>query len=465
MRIRFSLAALGLILALAPVAGAKDDPTLTPDQQLDAAIAKHREAIGDAHYKIAKWCRSKKYHRTAHAHWVIGLHFHPEDRTARRTLGYKKTDGEWVLAKPIDLDKVEDEDRPPPEYVERLDEIRSDRVKELMKLVDRAKALGLDARAQELVEKALRVDPESEVVRKALGHVQIADRWFTPDEAAALSTTIEIERSPGVTPISSGLGLPVQQYRAQRFFVEGNGSEEHFRHVLEGEVRTYEFIRRLRGGRDWLPANAQIGFLAMGDLDKFKAYVDQKTDLDETSRRYAKEGGHMRDLNGGAIVAYDFVEAIGGHADRMSHIVAAHGMGASRSDAWLLQGFTDFVCGRIIGSMATRFVQVQRTGGGDSGSSKRSDEVWRRFLLQSVALGTDGRTELLFQSSLSGLESRDVTKAWSIVSFFYERDWKKMIEFISKAEGGATADAFAEVWGMSIDQVDREWRAYVIEHY
>ena len=141
--------------------------------------------------KLAVWCQKNRLLAERNATYEAILGVAPDHKKARRMLRYRrKRDGTWEqkgYRKPKNAN---------PKALEECARRRADIAqRSTERLVALVKKHGLEGeRLAAVLEPQLAVDPESELIRKALGHVQVDGQWMSPEAARAAERRIAIEK-------------------------------------------------------------------------------------------------------------------------------------------------------------------------------------------------------------------------------------------------------------------------------
>jgi hypothetical protein len=99
--------------------------------------------------------------------------------------------------------------------------------------------------------------------------------------------------------------------------------------------------------------------------------------------------------------------------------------------------------------------------------SKTIGESWKAEAKRMVVTGGDRRLQDLVVMGLNDLEPLDLVKSWSFVHYLANLDPEKLraLTLLLKKRKGTTAEAFAAVYGSTLDQVDDRWREFVRKTY
>ncbi len=91
---------------------------------------------------------------------------------------------------------------------------------------------------------------------------------------------------------------------------------------------------------------------------------------------------------------------------------------------------------------------------------------WKQIVkMQVVGMGDKGLIRL-GRSGLNELDYRDLAKCWSLCEWLIRTDRKKFVALVEKLKAKADIKkAVQQAYGMSAEQLDKEWREYVRANY
>jgi hypothetical protein len=257
--------------------------------------------------------------------------------------------------------------------------------------------------------------------------------------------------------VGKQIGVQIPAWRSGGWTVESADGAERIRYCLEVTRRGEALGAFLRTGR--APDGTDPGLLVtcLDGGGQFETLLD-RAGLSPAQVANAKATGQL--WRQGAVVL----------SGGVTPDWFVHGQGAttlwSRSNevpSWFVSGYTDYLSERILGTMITKFVTVERSAGLSEGVEKQGSESWRLWLRNMALLGDDPKCGILFSSSLTGLTLKDVMKSWSIVEYLYRRDAKAFMDFATRILEGPTDRALRAAYELTPDTLDEAWREWIVE--
>jgi hypothetical protein len=454
------LASILLLPLLAGTASAGPKEELSPREQIAEDAADLRRDLARKHQSLARWCKGKKLRRTAHRHLLLVLHFDPDHRSTRASLGYRRSGEGWELRKPVDVKGLEDRTAPGEKYVERDEKIRRWRVGELLELAEKAEKLGLETEADGFRRRALRLAPEREDVQAALGRHRVGRGWFDDEELASFPESLDVK--PTAAVIGGQVGAHVAARQSGRFILEGRGDDGTFEAIL-GAARRADALCALtiRGKRDVTLPQADRT-VALENEDEFvKCLSAMGCPPGEIA--LARSLGCFE----GPINEVLWSELDLRLSDRWAHGIVADWLlveAGEDTPGWMLSGLSDLVSERVVGTMLTRWCTLDASAGLRLGIEKTSAASWRRGLRNLALTKEDPPVGVIFSSSLTSMTLPEVMKSWSVVTFLLERDpiaFRSLVASLGQVHGG---EALKKAYRLTPEELDELWRAFVIEH-
>ena len=167
--------------------------TATADKadKLDKEIAKQEKRLLSSLRSLLKWSANKRISGFRHVLYGRVLTLKPNDRSARRALGYTregsgrwKRDPDYTAPKNWDLRRVKEGEQ----RLEKLYTAYRDKVVAAMEACD-----DLDSgRRSRIVDRVLELYPEDTTLREARGEIEYDGRWVLPETIDAIERREEI---------------------------------------------------------------------------------------------------------------------------------------------------------------------------------------------------------------------------------------------------------------------------------
>ncbi|MBI3099453.1 MAG: hypothetical protein HYY93_14680 [Planctomycetes bacterium] len=104
--------------------------------------------------------------------------------------------------------------------------------------------------------------------------------------------------------------------------------------------------------------------------------------------------------------------------------------------------------------------------GGFAGKGWSDPREWRATVLDMVEEEADPEMERVLHIDINNLKAPLAVKGWSVIDFFLTEHKSKFLKFLDALrEGAKQEDALQQAFGWSIDDLEREWRAFVTRAY
>jgi len=152
---------------------------------------------------------------------------------------------------------------------------------------------------------------------------------------------------------------------------------------------------------------------------------------------------------------------------KLSHVLLMRWnfKGTGWGNWWLVEGLGEM---QEIAAFGSCQVFCVTSGYGErTPDAKTIGESWKAEAKRMVTTGGDRRLQDLAVLGLNDLEPLDLVKSWSLVHYLaaLDRDKLRELTLLLKKRKGTTAEAFAAVYGSTLDQVDDRWREFVRKTY
>jgi tetratricopeptide (TPR) repeat protein len=457
-------------------------PTLADDEPAAKLASKAKpllRPVQSAHAKLASVAAKLGLMRIACRHYFEVLELDPDDGTARRALGFKKSGGEWTLDGPLPkVDKVKGED-----YTKAAKEFAALEAKEFkalakpfVTLAREATTLQLTQQATEYYQRALGYDPNDASAREALGHrLNKQKHWVVSNQANWLLTESidkgEMDSTP--TEFENQLNLKLTRRNSKRFYIAGPWSSEIMTEMCISANAAINSFHSLFGLKSFLPivsGGKQIKQFFMPGEKDYTAFIAAFSEDDERRKKFISSLRFctVRPHNIHLINKLEKDEAAFRN-DRVVYLAGNKLAHALCGDAppWIAEGVAWGLTLRILGTKLSFSVSLADTTT-DYGAKNWSDHKnWRTYLREMVLIGDSPAPSAVFNTKDWNAISNDTAAyAWSMVDFL----WQTMPEQFSSyclllGNGKQPEEASREAFGMGITELDAAWRAYVRRNY
>jgi hypothetical protein len=406
----------------------------------------------EGHVALALWCKDQKMLREAKEVWQMVLVIDPTHEAARRELGHIRYKDRWYT--PEELEKVKEAEFREKGYVEYEGE-------------------WVPADHAEKMKRGLRLHEGKwmtvEEIQRAKGFVEVDGKWVSPDEKVCLEARLEVEDALGLTP---------RTVLTENFLFVSMLSEERTRELAEKAENAIRYIFEFLDGdptvKPWPGRGRYYMFDNRNNYEDFITYILPDYGQDEDFVKMLLESGGGPNLSGlktrhqGLPLAADYDRESLPWDNSIYHKVAGYCLEnyTGRAPFWLLEGFAAFV--EFHFTDASRIVSITNTSYGDRAdlADKATDsKFWRELLKDAVLHDEDTRFIEFKNKKLNQLDYMDLSKSWSLITFFAETRKDAFVAFLRNLRSNNQDDALVEAMGKGHEEVDEEWRAWVREKY
>jgi len=432
--------------------------------------------------KLARKAREERLFRTERAILERVLELDPDQSVARRGLGFKRSEGEWVRAVE-ELQELQDWDFfRPDHYRQEKRKLEEWYISEIARICGK---YGTPGDLRRYLRPLLEKYPQHPVICKALGFIPIRGRYVRPglvDLAEHLPRSLDRWRAcaAGKFDIEGGdfaLALPGLTEELRRCTVDtrkvaGTLPVGRLRSFARWTARSQLLARELLGEKTQL-WNPEV--VVVLDRDPYLALLRAAYPDDSQFRLYSRFGSHQ----GPGYVAF-WASSSDTAADQYAHAVGLRTMSrltwqaGRESYAWLQEGFGYLLSFELLGSGYTWYVSLKETTRKVDPLRKPPNERSRRVCLDWVRdqmkAGRADRLRDLCGRSLNNLDFYASMETYSFVRFLFlydpvgARHLPAALRAQTKdAQVFRTDRALRETFGKGIDEMEILWRAFVLE--
>lgn len=488
-RTAFSLGfALALLSLGAPPARADDGPAALQyfEQRESAALKDCGAKIWDAAENARRQGILQMACETAER---ILVEFDPEHRGARELLGWSKKGKTWVhdpeKASPRTNTKHEKESDAAfqarvRKWRETLKKSEAFAAAKYAQIGTECAAKGWPEQAKKGFERALSYDPTNAEARRGLGYEKFGEIWVTKAKAAALNKAAEGRPVDGASRLDKATGTTLHKVATPHFRIEDDAAPAALVEAARALETLYAYYLA-DVGRD--PTEDVFGGKAaemcvVSTKPRWDAWVDQISNAKD--KAWTKDSNTSRDLTN--LVSGTFRVETAEHIDTRDPLLhhAAHFLNhvvwKCEWNAWVSEGLAYYYTVKV--QETTRTHCVAKQGGGYAegpaiGGNKdwTISEMWKPYLKQMVAKKDDKELRAIMGTPLATLDLPQSVKAWGVITFLMDHEREKFLAFLAgvrdrKDTKKVTPEmVFEQALGRSIEQVDKEWRAYAVRAY
>jgi tetratricopeptide (TPR) repeat protein len=332
----------------------------------------------------------------------------------------------------------------------------------------------LPDQARKAWEKAIKFDKENSAARKGLGHKKVQGEWLTPKQIKAREEAKEGKFvNDSHSRFEDSLGIKLRKIESAHFRIESVVAPDRMKDFIKKVETAYAYFVRDVGEpelRDIWGRRANL--LVLGTLQQWHKYVDVHGSSSKRQKEFTKK------LQGSTATASLFGVVHEGseqssHEGTVDHLVHKVGHFCAYhywnvNHAWLLEGFAYYYTVKVLNSSRTHCVALGGYGQSPGGAKKWGDsDSWKELVKAEVVAGNDPDLRTFFKTPISNLQYGASVKAWSMISWLFDKHREKFMEWLSAVGKGGREQpkAMEEIFGWTFEECDAKWRQYVREHY
>ena len=483
---RTNIIILALIGSLAAGAAlARDDRK--PSELYAEKEESFLRAISAEYVKAADSLRKEGLSQYARMLYGEAIEYFPNDKDARKALGFVRKGREWVLD-PDEAKKLPESNSRPQgiseDLFKQLSKEKYDKLKEKADLYAGRKYAGLGKwcekegladQAKKAYEKAVLLDSGNETARTGLGYEKVGDEWLTPKQIQARREAKEGKLVEDTSRFEGPLGIKLNKMESAHFRIETVFSVEALKDYVKNCETVYAYFLRDVGESEikdvWEGRKAFA--LVLGSREQWHRYVDLFGGGDARQKEFTKQcSGSRGDPN---LFGVQWEGEEGSHAStvdglvhKTTHMLVYHYWKLT-DQAWLHEGFAYYYTVKVLESTHQHCVAL---GDYNSPSGGMKDwgqsQNWKELVKKDVVTVADPDLRMFYGLQTKDLKYNSSVKAWSMISWLFDKHREKFIEWL-KAVGHNGVDeeqAFKDVFGWdSFEAVDNAWREFVRENY
>jgi len=422
------------------------------------------------------------------------LAWDPDHAAARTQLGWRRRGPDWERDHEAEVRAAAAVDT---DYAEvaasraAVTEADARLVKELLRLCGK---YADPAAAREVLEPLLALAPRNEALHAALGHTRIGDRWCRPelvDVARVMEARAEAWRAVAAADVpvaEAGHDFAIPGAFSGRPLVTCDGREvggswpvEETRRLAKEFAATHALTRLLLGPgvAQWSPATVYVL-----DGNHYAALLADRIEGAAELREALRHDAWRRDDLLALRTSLDHAADLYTHCQqfftlsRLAAPLAPDDPEGKRRDwtdyAWIKEGFAYFATLELWDSATSHFSSSKESSGKILFGTPRPDPLTRdnalAWVRSEVAAGAAPPLRAVLGSSLNNLDRFDSLMGWTFLRFLALLDHAalpRLPEALRTRNDGAQADraeaALAETFGRPYPELERLWRAWLLE--
>ena len=472
------------------------------DKQHDRVLANSAKN----YESLYKWCMDKKLSFTAINVRRLVLRYDPGNEEVRKFVGYAKTpgdpwDGTWIrneARRDQIREEADIEDPKAQKFPEKLAYYDKKVINDWRGLAGKAKknadadSANADAWKKKMTiayERVLQVDGSNEDAHKSLDHPKFAGKYVRPEavpflkvrderkqggqKRAAMPFKAEATDMQGLLPKS---GLTGGAAKSEHYVVNTvHGKDVALRLVVWGE-RTLEDFVEIYGYpaeiKERLPFNRYDVVKDKDELGKvMKAAGWKDADIAYFQKYFGgtslEPGERVATCSAGAD-ADDHIIHYSGHALALAaRNMAIQDVGDPNESVedWLFESVAYDVTRRLTGTAVTTCGAFGKYGTDIEPNVNK--DIWMELAKRQVEYDDDVPLSRLWKCKHENQDLRgpETVKGYAFLQFLFESDVEKGRRFVWTALAQGTPKAVDAVYGIPMDQLDAQYRDWIIKSW
>ncbi|QDU86636.1 hypothetical protein Pla163_37870 [Planctomycetes bacterium Pla163] len=443
-------------------------------QDLDALRAVGARALAKA-LELAEWADAAGYESGRNEMYEVVLSYDPEDKDARKALGFKKKKGEWEQGR-----RKDPKDEFEPGVPEEFAQLKQAALAELRGEVDAAfegiaATPQTEARRRAELAKLLPFDPDDAALRTALGQSRhpVHGVWMLDDTLTAIERRAELAETmatlranldepseDGVDELARDIELDwVTTLRLGQMNITSTFGPEDTRQLIETAQLTRDLFRSIfrRAGSPGYPT--VIYALEPSQRNRFFTQ-HSLTPPDELEYRIQVTSSWLT----GRVVISDAAQIV--RNDLTAFQTAGYALtekfGVWTDDGWAQQGLTSYLAHHVCGTRLSFWdIRTKDEYGKEIGGAKSwldrvppSTEGW--LLLARALVVDEGLTVSQFARALTTptvkMAWEDVVISHAVAAYLVESRPEALFTLMGQIKGeGSLVRAFEEELGLPLE--------------
>lgn len=451
-------------------------------------------------WELAREANKSNFLEYAREQAQRALLYDPMHKDVREFLGWnwEKKRGEWVRdperAKVVaDMKNTFVANKETKEgFEKRLKKWRDTKVaavnefiaKQYAALAKECNAKGYKDQAKKGYQRALSLDGKNAEARVGLGFKKMGEAWVTPEQEAAIEKAKKGETVAGTSETEKAIGFQLHKIQSPHFRIEDDFAPEALPDAIKALETLYAYYLADAGldpSQDVFEGR-QLRFDVVSEKSRWDKWVDKVSEAPADKIQWTKEGSVYPNL-----VKY-FVGVLrvetAEHVDTRDPLLhrAVHQLnwrvwGITQREAWLDEGLAYYYTVKVQETTRTHCVQ-KATERGEYGAETQiggdkeweASEGWRLLLRSLVRKKQDVDLRIIMGRPLATLDQPQTVKSWGFVSWLMDNRREEFLEFLSEYKDRTDRDekiwdVLQRVMGASVDDLDKEWRAFAHTAY
>jgi len=474
------------ILVLLPLlvfpAVAKDKK---PSEMYAEKEARFLRAIAAKYVDLAGHAKKLKLFEFARMEYAKALTFEPNNRDARKALGYVRKGRAWELdpvnAKRLPEKNSKTQGAPQSVYDNMVKDFEGQKEKTKVFVGKKYAGLGkwcekegLRYQAMKAFENAIKYDPDNVAGRKGLGFEKVDGKWYTQKQIRAMKEAKEgklLTDSP--SRIGEALGLKMNVMESAHFRIETVFPVKTLKAYIKACETAYALFVQDVGdveGSD-LFGGRKANQIVLGTKAQWHQYVDTLGGGSAADKAFTKKLKGSHSTQSLFSIAYEGEE--GSLETTIDHLVhnASHFVVWAKwgiTHPWLSEGFAFYYTQKTLNSTRTHCTSrgdYNRKFSGEKEWGK--SENWKALVKEEVVKTADPDIRMFYGLRWGQLQYNASVKSWSLITYLFDKHRDKFMEWCEAVGNGnrEQEESMKEILGWSFEELDNAWREYVRENY
>ncbi len=317
--------------------------------------------------------------------------------------------------------------------------------------------------------KALSLNPDHAAVRKALGHEKFGGVWLTKAQVRARKSASQPVRMKDSSDLADLLDTRVNAVESANFRAAGSAPEVRITDWTKGceTVITY-MLTDLGRDPNESPFRSKVEMCFSSTMKQWDRWLEVRC---PRNRDFFRKHSFYR-LPATLVIGVrnesgvPDAQVADNAAHCTAHLVNEVLFGLNRR-AWLDEGMAYHYVLRARGTTKSYCVshdprKYAHEGGSDEMKGWSTESFFKPIVRQLVEKGDDAPLRALLTKKPQDLDFEASLKAWSFVGWQLDTDRDEFVKLLeSLRASGDDAETLQKHFGMSMEDLDNAWRAYV----
>ncbi len=430
------------------------------------------KSLASSHRGVAKWAKSQGLMRASYRHYMEAITLAPEDKSARRSLGFKKKEGAWVQTQaPSRADKVKGKQREAAEKA--LDKgmrgLRKKGAKTFSKLAKEAKKLGQATAQRQYLNRLLGYAPNDRATRKALGWTRVKNLWIRTAQKKMLDEAKEGWKLEKDLKYEKAIGASLKKRKSNKMFIGGPFKDTDLARMIQIGETTFKTFHALLSPKESVRKKVVVLYY-MAKNKQFKAFIDKWDKGDDKRKSWLKTLSFVY-IRGTPIILYKRIRTSAKlkMMDSVAYLTAnqlVYDIGDGSSLPWILEGLSWEMSLRVLGTKMHWSVALSKSVSQFGAKNWDDHTRWKDYMRELVLLGQAPlAVNVLKTKNFNEIADERAAFAWSVANWLLETQPEKLGQYCRELAESEPDEALKTAFGWSFQDLDKAWKAYVIANY